>query len=638
VGEDLGNEQAKSSETFALWSDDPASIDLLSFAAIAETLTDAVLDDDLDPIALGLSGSWGSGKTTVLRLVEEELTAASADGSKVLLVSTDPWRYDPAVGVKETLIAEVLERLRGELADSEADQSVKDRAIELLGKLVKRVDWARAVRLAAQTSITLQVPKFDDLLQLVRPAPDTDTDDPVTGLQEFREEFSELMSSDALAHVHRVVVLVDDLDRCLPPTVIETLEAMRLFLAVPKMSFIIAADELRVADAIRTRFAQTDQPPEAARAGEWSEEPAQLYLHKIVQTTVPIPSLSRFDTEAFLVLLLLSTRLSAAELAPYVERSDGLRRASGSVDGLADDAKHDIAKELLLAARLTPILYEKLRGNPRRIKRFLNDLHVRQTIADRRGIALTAEVVAKLMILEVLLPEGFKKVLEWLARAELREQVAALEAAAGRGGVDQADSAADATAVAKTKAKNTTSAEELADGESEFADDLIRWAKLPPSLADVDLTPYLHLAAAFAGTPLLDTGLPERLRDLAANLLSSVRAEQKSVTDADLQALDASDAAALVRHLGRAARDRPAEQRAAVLGLLRITRLHPSALSEARTVLGAIPADDVQPAVVLGFNSQDVKAHNEVLRQWLAAAADGPTKTALTKALSEGAG
>jgi hypothetical protein len=36
-------------------------------------------------------------------------------------------------------------------------------------------------------------------------------------------------------------------------------------------------------------------------------------------------------------------------------------------------------------------LYEKLRGNPRRIKRFLNDLRVRQAVAGHRGIELETD-------------------------------------------------------------------------------------------------------------------------------------------------------------------------------------------------------------------------------------------------------
>ena len=114
-------------------------------------------------------------------------------------------------------------------------------------------------------------------------------------------------SPTELEHIRRVVVLVDDLDRCLPDTVIETLEGIRLFLAVPKMSFVIAADEERVAEAIRTRYDRSTSGGERP-VPEIDEEPAKLYLHKIVQTTVPLPALSRFDTEAYLLLLQVTSQ------------------------------------------------------------------------------------------------------------------------------------------------------------------------------------------------------------------------------------------------------------------------------------------------------------------------------------------
>lgn len=56
-----------------LWSDEPTRDDLFSFDALSGTVVDAVLDDALDPLAIGVSGSWGSGKTTILRLIEADL-------------------------------------------------------------------------------------------------------------------------------------------------------------------------------------------------------------------------------------------------------------------------------------------------------------------------------------------------------------------------------------------------------------------------------------------------------------------------------------------------------------------------------------------------------------------------------------
>src|SRR3546814_11652205 len=86
-----------------LWSDEPAKVDLLAANAIAATVADAVLDDALDPLSLGLSGPWGSGKTTVLELVDAELEGRSTDNSKVVVVRTDPWGSDPSRGPKESL-------------------------------------------------------------------------------------------------------------------------------------------------------------------------------------------------------------------------------------------------------------------------------------------------------------------------------------------------------------------------------------------------------------------------------------------------------------------------------------------------------------------------------------------------------
>ncbi len=595
-----------------LWSDEPSAVDLLAFAAVAETVVDAILDDALDPVALGVSGAWGSGKTTVLRLVEIAVSGPPKEGEgKVVAVPTDPWRYDPTVGAKESLIAGVLDALQKEIIDTRGPSA---EALGLLRRLARRVDWAKAIKVAAKASLAFQLPSLDDITDLVRTEPDGDAESEPRGLEAFREEFSTLMASEDLGHVRRVVVLVDDLDRCLPDTVVETLETIRLFLAVPKMAFVIAADEERVAEAIRQRY--------PGGSGEDPEEPAKLYLHKIVQTTIPLPSLSRFDTEAYLLLLQLGNRVDPKQLEAFVDQCGALRLRSAALDDLPGVDGVSIADELTFAARLTPMLYEKLRGNPRRIKRFLNDLRVRQAIAKRRGIALAPDVVAKFMVLELLLGDEFTKVLDWLATGNLRAEMQRLEVAAGRAKTD------DPPETASTDQPETgTSTKDDEDAGRGFSDDLLRWAKLPPELRAVDLAPYLYLAASVTGVELLDSGLPGRLRDIAANLTSSVRAEQKSVSDDDLGGLTDPDAIALVQHLARVGRDRPSEQVAATTGLLRVCRLRPNALGAAVQVLRSVPADDLEPATVLLFSGLD--GFQAVVEKWTAEVTKVPNRNAL---------
>lgn len=598
---------------FPLWSDEPADRDLLAFRAVAETVADAIFDDDLDPIAIGLSGAWGSGKTSVLELVVAEIDARSQgfDG-KVLVVPTQPWRYDPAVGPKESLIAEVLGALNGEFNESDP---VGQAGLLTFKKLVRKVNWTKAVKMAARTAITLQLPEFDDVLGLVNDDPESLEGE--KGMAAFREEFQALLDDPALQHISRVVVLVDDLDRCLPDTVVETLEAIRLFLSAKGMSFVIAADEDRVAEAIQQKFHSPD-------GGADDESPAKLYLHKIVQTTIPVPALSRFDTEAYLFLLLAKSGLEYDAYEALVSQCDGLRISGGGLDAIEVEEGSRLADHLVTAARLTPILYENFHGNPRRIKRFLNDLNVRQSIAQRRGFDLASDAVAKLMVLERILTEDFKQVLDWLATNQLRDKLEALELVANGPSV-RVDEEAEASPAAeqakppvKAKVAKAAGAEiVLASAPDDgFTDTLKRWAKLPPALDATAISGYLYLAASFAKIEVIDTGLPERLRDLAAALISSLKVDRTGITDGALRALPETDARTLVGYLGRRTRDQPSIQKYSVESLLRLAATQPAVTGDVVSAMKSIRGVDVEVATVVKLRPLDGETYGPVLAAW----------------------
>ena len=56
-----------------LWPDNPTSEDLLRFADVAEPIIEALGRKQLDPVAIGISGDWGSGKTTILEIIADKL-------------------------------------------------------------------------------------------------------------------------------------------------------------------------------------------------------------------------------------------------------------------------------------------------------------------------------------------------------------------------------------------------------------------------------------------------------------------------------------------------------------------------------------------------------------------------------------
>ena len=103
------------------------------------------------------------------------------------------------------------------------------------------------------------------------------------------------------------------------------------------------------------------------------------------------------------------------------------------------------------------------------------------------------------MVLEVLLPEEFSMVLDWLAQGSLRDQVSRLEQAAGRSTVDGETTASDASDDGAVATEHASPAETVSTAATDFTEGLIRWAKLPPPLNQIDLSPYLLLAASFSG-------------------------------------------------------------------------------------------------------------------------------------------
>ncbi len=65
---------------------------------------------------------------------------------------------------------------------------------------------------------------------------------------EFQENFAELLEDAA---IEKLIVLIDDLDRCLPDVAINTLEAVRLFMFTETTAFVIAADEGMIRYAVK---------------------------------------------------------------------------------------------------------------------------------------------------------------------------------------------------------------------------------------------------------------------------------------------------------------------------------------------------------------------------------------------------
>lgn len=464
-----------------MWHDNETAVDLLGFDYLSRALVDVLSESRLLPVTVGVFGDWGSGKSSLMRIARDELAA----NDRIATIEFSAWQFEGYEDVKAALMQVIMQRLK-------AQEGLSEKAQSLRTKLVKRVDWFYAIGLAASRIATLTPPTLDELRRAVKP--EGSDEDETQAIQEFRSDFAALLAE--LDNLDALVVFIDDLDRCLPTSIIETFEAIRLFLAVPKTAFVIAADERIIRYAIGSRY-----PADAAGRVDLGRD----YLEKIVQVPIRIPPLTGSEVETYLNLLFAELHLPPESEALLREKAAEARAADtlavacnyGIASGVIDPVPEQLQASFELSARIAPILAGGLNGNPRQLKRFMNALVLRQKAAAARSVSLDAGVLAKLMILEYLHEVQFRTLFEWQAASDGRPpELAAAE-----------------RAVAES--------EDPGPEAGTFADPGLRgWLQLDPTLGGVDLQPYFYFSRDRIEITAPGRRLPRELQELLARLES----------------------------------------------------------------------------------------------------------------------
>lgn len=490
-------------------ADNETAVDLLYYESIARTVVRLVNEKSDEPLTVGVHGDWGAGKSSVLRMVEENF--ANKDG--VLCVRFNGWLFQGYEDAKAVLIETIVEELLRSRSDS-------TKLVDQAKKVLRRVNWMKVARKVSGLTFTATtgIPHPDTLKDLYEAASslvgksaesvtatdlqfvvdqagqylnEAESETTPEQMHAFREEFEELL---CCADIDRLVVLVDDLDRCLPETAIETLEAIRLFLFVPKAAFVIAADEGMIEYAVRQHF--PDLPVASGPATY-----ARNYLEKLIQVPFRLPSLGYAETRIYITLLLVLNECGeesdqfqklvefARQVLQRPWKGPGLDR-KGVVEVLGS-VPASVERALDLAHRIAPILTDGARGNPRQVKRFINTMALRLAIAQERGFGddLNPTVLAKIMLAERFAPEVYDAIARGSAGTGASEELAALEAAV-RHGATEAKKPKGGRKTAKP-AEMATDAPALPDWPNlEWAK---QWAKIDPPLAEYDLRPYVFV-------------------------------------------------------------------------------------------------------------------------------------------------
>lgn len=580
-----------------MWSDNETDKDFLNFGGVAESIAQIVIDADTRPVSIGVSGSWGVGKSSMIKLTQAALKHRAGTDNFVF-IEFNAWLYQGYDDARTALLETIAARL---IEEATARETGLDKAKDFL----KRIKWLRLAKIVAvpAAAAALGLPPIGlagEITGIIGDIKDGDTDEktlknasnaakaaaaagrvlfdpkedpsPPRQIERLRESFEEALEEMGVT----LVLLVDDLDRCLPDTAISTLEAIRLFLFLRRTAFVIAADDGMIKHAVRKHF------------GDLTDESLVTnYFDKLIQIPIRVPALGTQEVRAYMMMLFIENsslsgdekdRLRDAMAGRLKEswRGKSVNRAFVGDQGIELPAP--LILQLNTAERLASVMTSAkgIAGNPRLIKRFLNALDIRLSIAKAQGIDVDEQVLAKLLLFE---------------RLATPQSYAALTAAVNADG--------DGKPRALGEWEIAAAAGEPLDLDGPWAGTFVAdWIGLAPPLADQDLRGALYVGRENA--PLI-TG-EDRLSSEAAELLTALIEEPggSALLTEDLAALPRPELSIIMERLLAKARQETSWGTPPVLdACLAIAEVDPEGQGQILAgFLGGRPAAQVSPGIV----------------------------------------
>jgi len=513
-----------------MWADTESEKDYLNFGEVSQLAVDILTADDMLPVSVGVFGNWGAGKSSLLNLIEQQLEEDERDW---IVVKFDAWLYQGYDDARAALLETIARSL---VAAAKEDSSLTEKAKSLL----ERVNGFRAMGLLAEGAAYLagiptgglvarsvgalgaatdgiqDIEEYDTLSNTGKEVGKRTKDllkpqskkSPPQQIDAFRKEYGEILES----FEKPLVVVIDNLDRCLPSNAIHTLEAIRLFLFLTNTAFIIAADEEMIRSSVANYF-------------KGASERHQIdYLDKLIQIPIRVPKAGVREIRSYLFMLyaidfhlsmdkLDSLRAGLEEALQQSWKNEPISREKAlTLTGEAEDG--DLANAFVRADRIASLLANSpiIHGNPRIVKRLLNVIKMRSQIAKRRSMPLDEAIITKLVIFERCVGAPATADFYRLVDADKGVPTLLKQLEEGNGQIPP-------------DAPNTWT------GNPTTESFIIEWAQLEPRLGGVDLRAAIYLSRETMPIGAYVVGLSPAGRDILNALVelsntSSPNAEQ----------------------------------------------------------------------------------------------------------------
>ena len=368
--------------------DDSSDVDSIGYIEYSAGLVEMIRSVKAKgSFTIGIFGQWGQGKTSMLRQIEKELNeiseiAGKEDEEAILTVWFNPWQFTGEehiiVPFFHTLVS-AFKNLRNK--KKTIIDKISEKAARFLKELAE-VPIALAYGLEGNIKIPLLLESkfsFKEAVEESRRQKIEREQSSKTEFENLVEKYESLYYSlisrlqNASKDINlKIVVFIDDLDRCLPEKAVELLEGIKVLLDISGFVFVVGVAREVIERGIRVRYRELyrDFPQDKLFM-------EQDYLDKIIQFPFTLPP----PDEDLLYTMVEGYLTDLKEVKPYL---------------------------------LT--IHKVLGTNPRCLKRFVNNLSYTFWVANKKiGILekeekFLPELLVKMTLIAFVFPRLYQVV------------------------------------------------------------------------------------------------------------------------------------------------------------------------------------------------------------------------------------
>jgi len=112
-----------------MWNDNETNSDFIDYQHLVNAVTSIVNNTSLLPCSIGVFDDWGSGKSSLMKMVEETYS----EDKDVLVINFNGWLFEGYEDTKTVLIGRIVNEIIKK-------RKPKDKALKIAAKLLHKID------------------------------------------------------------------------------------------------------------------------------------------------------------------------------------------------------------------------------------------------------------------------------------------------------------------------------------------------------------------------------------------------------------------------------------------------------------------------------------------------------------------